>query len=66
MADVTLMPLHDDEVHLDECMVRTLVADQFPEWGHLPVRHLSTDSATFAADLSTRVQSLRASDPAGR
>jgi aminoglycoside phosphotransferase (APT) family kinase protein len=69
MADVTLMPLHDDEVHLDECMVRTLVADQSPEWGHLPVRHLSTDGTVNAiyrigTEFAARFR-LRVADPAG-
>ena len=30
--------MHDDEVHIDAALVRRLVAEQFPQWGDLPIR----------------------------
>lgn len=44
------MRLHEDEVATSEELVRSLVAEQFPAWAHLPVRALpvgGTDNAIF-------------------
>jgi aminoglycoside phosphotransferase (APT) family kinase protein len=32
--------LHDDEVAVDDALVRSLVADQFPRWSQLPLRRV--------------------------
>jgi aminoglycoside phosphotransferase (APT) family kinase protein len=32
--------LHDDEVPVDDALVRSLVADQFPRWSQLPLRRV--------------------------
>jgi aminoglycoside phosphotransferase (APT) family kinase protein len=42
--------MHDDEVDVDEPLVRQLVASQFPQWTGLPVRRVlpaGTDNAIF-------------------
>ena len=42
--------MHDDEVVVDDDLVRRLVASQFPAWSSLPVTHASsggTDNAMF-------------------
>lgn len=48
--DMTTSKMHEDELSLDDALVERLVAGQFPEWAHLPVRHASssgTDNAMF-------------------
>src|SRR5262249_41438129 len=30
--------MHEDELEVDEALVRRLLADQFPEWSDLPLR----------------------------
>ena len=42
--------MHDDELPLDEQLVRRLLAEQFPRWAHLPLRRIEpagTDNAIF-------------------
>lgn len=42
--------MHEDELELDETLVRRLVTDQFPRWSGLPVRRVpssGTDNAMF-------------------
>ena len=44
------MKMHADEFPIDEALVCSLIADQFPEWGSLPVRRVDsagTDNAMF-------------------
>jgi aminoglycoside phosphotransferase (APT) family kinase protein len=61
-----LMPtvkLRADEVFIDVALVRRLVAAQFPEWAHLPVRPVGVsgmDNATYrlGADMSVRLPRL--------
>lgn len=57
--------MHDDQLHVDEAMVRRLVADQFPQWRGLHVREVrsaATVNAIFrigdhlAARLPLRMQ----------
>ncbi len=52
--------MHDDEVVVDDDVVRALVARQFPQWAGLPVAHASssgTDNAMFRLgdDLAVRL-----------
>jgi aminoglycoside phosphotransferase (APT) family kinase protein len=52
--------MHADEVEVDEALVRTLLADQFPDWAGLEVRVAGpwgTDNALFrlGAELSVRL-----------
>ena len=52
--------MHPDEVEVDESLVRRLLAEQFPDWGGLPVRRvepLGTDHAIFrlGRDLAARL-----------
>lgn len=42
--------LHDEEVDVDDALVRSLVADQFPHWSQLPLRRVpstGTDNVVF-------------------
>ena len=42
--------MHADELEIDETLVRHLLAEQFPEWAGLPLRHIEpsgTDHAIF-------------------
>ncbi|MEU8661067.1 aminoglycoside phosphotransferase family protein [Actinoplanes philippinensis] len=60
MPDTEVSKLHDDEVDIDTHLVRRLLADQFPQWAHRPVRYVTgsgTDNATFRVgdDLSVRL-----------
>lgn len=43
-----MMTMHDDQLTLDEHTVRLLVRDQFPQWGSLPVRRVSTTGTVNA------------------
>jgi aminoglycoside phosphotransferase (APT) family kinase protein len=52
--------MHDDEIEIDEALVRRLVAAQFPDWAHLPLRRVEpsgTVNAIFRLgnDLSVRL-----------
>jgi aminoglycoside phosphotransferase (APT) family kinase protein len=52
--------MHDDEVEIDERLVRRLLADQFPQWAELPleqVESMGTVNAIFrlGSDLSVRL-----------
>ncbi|WP_420036948.1 aminoglycoside phosphotransferase family protein [Streptomyces sp. cg28] len=38
--------LHDDEPDIDHELVAGLIADQFPQWAGLPLRHLATDGTS--------------------
>jgi aminoglycoside phosphotransferase (APT) family kinase protein len=40
--------MHSDELELDEALVRRLVAEQFPEWGDLPVRRIEPSGTVNA------------------
>jgi aminoglycoside phosphotransferase (APT) family kinase protein len=35
--------VHDDELHIDEALVRALLAEQFPEWAQLPLARVTTE-----------------------
>ena len=44
------MTMHADEFPIDGALVATLIAAQFPEWGGLPIRRVTsagTDNAMF-------------------
>lgn len=56
--------MHDDELEIDEALVRRLLAAQFPHWARLPVRALpagGTDNAIFRLgdELSVRLPRRR-------
>lgn len=60
--------MHDDELHIDEEIVRRLIADQFPRWREERVQHIVTNGTVNAilrigTGLTARF-SLRAADPA--
>jgi aminoglycoside phosphotransferase (APT) family kinase protein len=60
VPDTEVSKLHDDEVDIDTTLVRRLLADQFPQWAHHPVRYVAasgTDNATFRVgdELSVRL-----------
>ena len=61
------MPMHDDELHIDDAAVRRLIADQFPAWRGMPVRRIASDGTVNAifriGDALTARFPLRASDP---
>ena len=66
-ANVASMAMHDDELDIDEQVVRQLIADQFPEWRPAHVRRIATDGTANAifrigADLTARFP-LRSADP---
>ncbi|MEP7055629.1 MAG: aminoglycoside phosphotransferase family protein [Actinomycetota bacterium] len=47
---MTTPKMHEREVHIDNHLVRRLIADQCPQWADLPARHASssgTDNAMF-------------------
>jgi len=49
-TEAVTIPMHPDEVQLDETLVRRLLAAQFPGWDDLPVRAVEprgTDHAIF-------------------
>lgn len=55
--------MHDDEIEIEEALVRRLVAEQFPDWADLPVRRVEpsgTVNAIFRLgdDLSARLPRL--------
>lgn len=55
--------MHDDEVHVDEALVRRLIAEQFPQWADLPLTRIEawgTDHAIFRLGdrLSVRVPKI--------
>lgn len=57
---MAIEPMHADEVVISEAQVARLIADQFPQWAHLPIRrHASsgTDHAIFRLgdDLAVRM-----------
>lgn len=41
-ASVMRMPMHDDQIEVRPETARLLIADQFPQWAHLPLRPLAT------------------------
>jgi aminoglycoside phosphotransferase (APT) family kinase protein len=40
--------MHEDELHVDEALVRRLVAEQFPDWAELPLRRVEPDGTVNA------------------
>ncbi len=55
--------MHADELELDEPLVRRLLADQFPDWGNLPLSRSEpsgTDHAIFrlGEELAVRLARL--------
>lgn len=47
---IAIVKMHDDEVDIDESLVRKLIAEQFPHWAGLSVRRVAsagTDNALF-------------------
>jgi aminoglycoside phosphotransferase (APT) family kinase protein len=58
--------MHDDELDLGEALVRSLLADQFPEWGALPLQRIEpsgTDNAIFRLDDELAVRLPRRRGP---
>jgi aminoglycoside phosphotransferase (APT) family kinase protein len=47
-AIVACMPMHDDEVDIDEDLARRLIVHQFPQWRHARVRQIKTDGTVNA------------------
>jgi len=52
--------VHDDELAIDESLVRCLLAEQFPEWADLPLTRVEPDGTVnviyrLGADLSVRL-----------
>lgn len=41
-------PMHSDEVHLDASLVRRLLATQFPQWSHLPLKRFASTGTVNA------------------
>ena len=59
-ATTVVTKMHDDEVHIDEHLVRRLLYAQFPHWAHLPLAPVSsagTDNAMYRLgdDLAVRI-----------
>src|SRR6266849_7666277 len=57
---VRAVKMHADEIDIDSSLVTRLLADQFPQWAHLPVESVpsaGTDNALFrlGADLAVRL-----------
>ena len=40
--------MHEDELELDDALVRSLLAEQFPDWGDLPVRRIEPSGTVNA------------------
>jgi aminoglycoside phosphotransferase (APT) family kinase protein len=40
--------MHEDELELDEALVRRLLAEQFPEWGELPLQRIEPSGTVNA------------------
>lgn len=62
--------MHDDEVAVDEQTVRTLLADQFPQWSALPLRPVPSDGTVnrllrLGDDLVVRLP-LQSGDPGAK
>lgn len=62
--------MHADEIDIDDALVRRLLAEQFPEWGDLPLRRVEpsgTDNAIFRLGdgLSVRLARRRGPTEAG-
>jgi aminoglycoside phosphotransferase (APT) family kinase protein len=58
--------MHDDELELDEALVRGLLVEQFPEWAELPLRAvepMGTDNAIFRLGDSLSVRLARRDGP---
>lgn len=65
---MALRKLHDDEPDIDEALVRGLLADQFPQWAALPLRHVDahgTQSLLFRLgdDLVIRLPRVAHAEP---
>jgi aminoglycoside phosphotransferase (APT) family kinase protein len=62
--------MHEDELELDEALVRRLLAEQFPDWSELPLRKIEpsgTVNAIFRLgdELSVRLPRRRGRTQAG-
>ncbi|MBG6216167.1 aminoglycoside phosphotransferase (APT) family kinase protein [Arthrobacter sp. CAN_A6] len=61
------MTMHDDEIHIDEDVVRRLIAEQFPRWSQEDVRHVVTEGTVNViyriGDAHTARFPLRPADP---
>jgi aminoglycoside phosphotransferase (APT) family kinase protein len=59
------MRIHDDELHVDDALVRRLVDEQFPQWSHLPLERAGDGTVNviyrLGDELSVRIQ--RRGDP---
>jgi len=42
------VPMHENELHSDEALVRGLLAEQCPQWAHLPVRRFPSGGTANA------------------
>src|SRR4051812_17221150 len=59
--------MHDDELEIDEALVRELVRDQFPHWAELPLCRIEpsgTDNAVFRLGEELAVRIPRRAGPA--
>ena len=60
------MRVHDDELDIDEPLVRALLADQFPEWAELPLERAGDGTVNviyrLGTDLSIRLPRRAAKD----
>lgn len=43
-----MSPMHDGEFKIDEKLVRVLLEQQCPQWGHLPLQHMTTSGTDHA------------------
>jgi aminoglycoside phosphotransferase (APT) family kinase protein len=58
--------MHDDELELDEALVRGLLVEQFPQWAELPLRAVEprgTDNAIFRLGDALSVRLARRQGP---
>src|SRR5713226_85975 len=58
--------MHEDEVEIDAALVRSLLAEQFPEWAELPLRRVEpagTDNAVFRLGDALSVRLARRRGP---
>jgi aminoglycoside phosphotransferase (APT) family kinase protein len=61
--------MHDDEVSTDETLIRRLLAAQFPQWAHLPLRPVEsagTDNAIYRLGHDLAIRLPRIASAAGQ
>ena len=64
------MKVHDDELEIDEPLVRALLAEQFPQWAELPLERAGDGTVNviyrLGRDLSVRLPRREGADDRGR